>query len=71
MLGGVLEIIGLIALLVGACELVARWLADRATAREMQRQHDVLSGYPPPPDAPCAFPRLEPELERLRDRGAL
>ena len=62
-LGGVLSIIGLFALLIGTSELLVR--------RRGYRQPDDLYGYPPAEPRVCPWPRLEPEVEALRKKGAL
>jgi hypothetical protein len=59
MAGGVLQICGLLALLIAACEIVSRAL-PRRLIDEMQ---DIFGDVP--------SPRPEPELDRLRERGAL
>jgi hypothetical protein len=60
MAGGVLQICGLLALLIAACELVTR-IFPRRLRDEMQ---EIFGDVP-------SSPRPEPELERLRQRGAL
>jgi hypothetical protein len=64
MAGGVLQIVGLLALLIGGCELVVRRQRRRALP-------DPLYGYPPRGEVHCPWPRLEPEVELLRRKGAL
>lgn len=59
MVGGVLEILGLIALLAGVCELIA-WLFPRRLIDEMQ---EIQGDH--------ERPRPEPEVDALRSRGAL
>jgi hypothetical protein len=69
--GGVLSIIGMLALFIGGCELALRRIDRRK--RELETAAIVrhrLHGHPPP-DVDCPWPRLEPEIERLRERGAL
>lgn len=71
MVGGILQLVGLIALLCGACELAAkglRWLDGR---RWRGRVRERLIDDQRPADVTCPWPRLEPEVERLRERGAL
>jgi hypothetical protein len=65
---GGLAIIGLVALLAGACELLLYRPAREQRRAELRRR---LQEYPAPPDVVCPWPRLEPEVERLRERGAL
>lgn len=57
--GGVFEIIGVLALLVAGCELWVR-VFPRHLVDEMQ---EIVGDQP--------WPRLEPEVEQLRKRGAL
>jgi hypothetical protein len=59
-LGGILEIVGLLALLVAAAEALTRLTAPR------RRNHQ-----PSLEDRHCPWPRLEPEVEALRRKGAL
>jgi hypothetical protein len=73
--GGVLlffAMVGALALPVLACELALRAIKRRrdreAEAAAIVRHR--LHGHPPP-DTPCLWPRLEPEVERLREKGAL
>lgn len=66
----VLAIVGVLALLIGGCE----WLVAAPRRRRRRTERAVarhrLAGYPPP-DVACPWPRLEPELERMREKGAL
>jgi hypothetical protein len=62
----ILAIVGLLALLIAGCELLVR---RRRSAREAELED--LYGYPPAGDVGCPWPRLEPEVESLRQRGAL
>lgn len=74
MVGGVLTIIGLIATFVVVMELILRPLERRKRELEAAIVRHRLYGYPPPSSvdgAPCPWPRLEPEVERLREKGAL
>lgn len=72
MLGGILSIVGLIALLALAGQALVAWL-DRRKAQALIRDR-LLSDYqyPPRPEPPhCLWPQLEPELELLRRKAAL
>jgi DNA-binding XRE family transcriptional regulator len=43
-----------------------------STVRRESARRDPLLGFttdPPPPDVVCPWPRLEPEVERLREKG--
>lgn len=59
MFGGVLQVIGLVALLAGICELIA-WLFPRRLIDEMQEIEGKFGRA-----------RAEPEVDALRDRGVL
>jgi hypothetical protein len=59
MAGGVLQIVGLLALLIAVCELVSR-LFPRRLLDEVREIYGDVPG-----------PRPEPEIETLRRRGAL
>lgn len=59
MAGGVLQLVGLLALLIAACEIVT-FLLRRNVGAEMQ---EIVGDVPPP--------RPEPEVENLRRRSAL
>jgi hypothetical protein len=62
--GGVLQIVGLLALLICACELLIG-RPRRRQAAELEARY----GQPTANETPC--PIGEPELERLRQGGAL
>lgn len=68
MSGGViiLALLGMIAAAIGGIELL---LAAFLPAPKKRADADAIAEG----DVPCAFPRLEPEVElkRMRDRGAL
>lgn len=58
--GGALEIVGVLALLIAASELIAR-IFPRRLIDEMK---EIIGDVP-------RDPRAEPEVEQLRRRGAL
>lgn len=59
MAGGVLQIVGLLALLIAGCELLSRAFPRRL----LDEFRDIYGDVP--------GPRPEPEIDTLRRRGAL
>jgi hypothetical protein len=70
MVGGVLSIIGILALFVGSAELLVRSIDRRKRQLEAAVARHRLHGHAPP-DHDYPWPRLEPEVELLRQKGAL
>lgn len=71
MVGGLLSIIGILALFVGSAELLVRSIDRRKRQLEAAAiARHRLFGHAPP-DHDCPWPRLEPEVELLRQKGAL
>lgn len=69
--GTLLAIVGLLALLAGACELVLRAIRRRQTRALIRaRLFDDDIGAPEGP-ARSVWPRSEPEVEDLRRRALL
>jgi hypothetical protein len=64
--GGVLQIFGLLAILAVVCEVFLRRPLMRKAADSQE-----LYGYPPSAETRCAWPKIEPEVEALRRKGAL
>jgi hypothetical protein len=61
----IFAIVGVLALLVGACELAVRQTRQRVRANRR------LPSIAPAADYACPRPRLDPEIEELRRKGAL
>lgn len=63
---GIFQLIVICLALYGAGELLLKLIPARGTAAAGDDdQFDIVG------DIPCLWPRLEPEVERLREKGAL